>query len=116
MNPGLRGDQATDRGQHRIAGPVAVLEVEVAKAVDVEQGHRQGALVAVRTGDIEVELGPEGTEAEKAGDQRIPLGEPGQLLLELADALPRSRQLVRQALPVPHTHFELNYRLARDCA
>ena len=108
MDSGSLGDQATDGDERGVAGRVAVLEVEVAKTVDVEQGHRQRALVPVRAGHVQLELGPEGAEAEEAGDQRIPLGESGQLLLELANALPSSLKLIPQTLPVPHTHLTLN--------
>ena len=94
VDAGLLGDQAADGGQHRVARRVAVLEVQLAKPVDVEQGHRQRALVAVGARDVELELGSEGAEAEQARDQRIPLGEPGQLLLELADPLPSSGKLL----------------------
>jgi hypothetical protein len=79
----------------------------VAKAVDVEEGHGQWALVPVRSGHIELELGPKSAEAEEAGDQRIALWESGKLVLELADALASSRQLLRQTLPIPHTHLDL---------
>jgi len=61
----------------------------------------------VRACNIEVELGPVRAQAEEAGDQRIALGDAVQLVLELADPLPSSRQLVRQTLPVPHTHLTL---------
>jgi len=54
--------------------------------------------------DVELELGPEGAEAEQARDQRIRLGEPGQLLFDLADPLPSSRKLIGHAFPVPRTH------------
>ena len=107
VDAGLLGDQAADGGQNRVARRVAVLEVQLAKPVDVEQGHRQRALVAMRARDVELELGSEGAEAEQARDQRIPLGEPAQLLLELTDPLPGSRQLVGQALSFPRTHFGL---------
>ena len=103
VDAGLLGDQAADGDQHRVAGRVAVLEVQMAKPVDVEQGHRQRALVAVGARDVELELGSEGAEAEQARDQRIPLGEPGQLLFELADPLPSSRELLGQALSIPRS-------------
>ncbi len=104
MDAGLLGDQAGDGSQDRVARRVAVLEVQLAKPVDVEQGHRQRALVAVRARDVELELGSEGAEAEQARDQRIPLGEPGQPLLELTDPLPGGPQLIRQALSIPRAH------------
>ena len=65
---------------------------------------RQRALVALGAGDVELELGSEGAEAEQARDQRISLGEPGQLPFELADPLPSGRKLLGQALPLPHPH------------
>ena len=111
VNAGLLGDQATDGDQHRVAGRVAALEVQLAKPVDVEQGHRQRALVALGARDVELELGPEGAEAEQARDQRIPLGEPGQLLFELADPLPSSRELARTGAFVPPHAHQADYRL-----
>ena len=93
MNAGLVGDQAANGRQHRVAGGVAVLEVQIAKPVDVEQGHRQGALVALGARDVELELGSEGAEAEQARRQRVSLGEPGELPLELADPLLSSGKL-----------------------
>ena len=50
-----------------------MLEVELAKPVDVEQGNGQRAPVAIGAPDVELVLGPEGAEAEQARDQRIPL-------------------------------------------
>ena len=101
VDAGLLGDQASDGNQHRVAGRVAALEVQVAKPVDIEQGHSQRALVALGARDVERELGPEGAEAEQARGQRIPLGELGQLPFELADPLPSSRKLLGQVLPLP---------------
>ena len=83
MDAGPLGDQAADGDQHRVAGRIAALEVQVAKPVDVQQGHTQRALVALGARDVELELGPEGAEAEQARGQRISLGELGQLPFDL---------------------------------
>ena len=107
MDAGLLGDHASDSDQHGVAGRVAVLQVQVAKPVDIEQGHGQRALVAVGARDVELELGPESSEAEQARRERVPLGEPGQLPLEPADPLPSSHKLLGQVLTIPHSHLGL---------
>ena len=73
MNTGLLADQGAYRRQHRIARRVAMLEVDLAKPVDVEQGNGQRAPVAIRAPHVELVLGPERAEAEQARDQPIPL-------------------------------------------
>jgi hypothetical protein len=73
VNTGLLADQGAYRRQHRIARRVAMLEVDLAKPVDVEQGNGQRAPIAIRAPHVELVLGPEGAGAEQARDQPIPL-------------------------------------------
>ena len=108
MDADLGGDQAANGDQHRVAGGVAVLEVQIAKPVDVEQGHRQRALIALGARDVALELGPEGAEAEQVRSQRVSLGEPHQIPLELADPLASSRKLLGQVFAVPPAHLRLS--------
>ena len=105
VDAGRSADQAPDRHQRGVPGRVALLEVEPAKAVDVEQRNGQRALVALRAGDVELELGSKGAEAQKGRDQGVSLRQPGELGFELRDPLASGQELIRRALPIPPKHL-----------
>jgi len=66
VEAGAFGDRLADRGEHRVAGPVAVLEVDVAKAIDVEQGDGHRPLVTARALEVELELGAKGAQRQQS--------------------------------------------------
>jgi len=101
VHPRLVGDQVAQAREHRVARGVAVLQIQTSEAVDVQQRDAEGPAVALRARDVQLELGPEGAQAEQASGERVAVLQLGKPALELGDALARRRELLREAVPVP---------------
>ena len=99
VRPRVLREQLPHPPEHGVAGRVALLEVELAEAIQVEERDAERPRVAVGARDVQLELGPEGAKPEEAAGQRVPVLELRQPRLELGDALPGSGELVRQAVP-----------------
>lgn len=101
MAPGPLGDQPADSSKHEVAGPIAVLEVRVAEAVEVEQHEGERVPVALGPLHVHLELGAEGTEREQALGQEVAKGRARRLALELCDPSSSGGKLSRHGFEFP---------------
>ena len=103
-------DRRADTADHLVADGVAVLEVEVAEAVDVDHRHAQRPAMALGALDVELELGAEGAQGQQAAGDLITRSEPGQLGLELGNPTPSDGQLGGEVVALSRCKHRCRYR------